>query len=103
FDKSDNFIADHRNGVWIDIGRNVTGATERSEVANQSVAGDVGGGANEIALGQVGADGIDLRHEPNDAAFEGARCESFFNRGRGDAGAKWFSQDERRVGKECRS
>ena len=68
-DKIDNFIIDHRNGAWFDIGGNAAGAAKRNEMTDQAITGDVGRGADETVLGQLGADDINFLHLPNDSTL----------------------------------
>ena len=64
----------------------------------QPVAGDVGGGAHEPQLGQLGADRVDLRHKGNHVFLERARSHPAFDSSRRDARAQRLCQNEHVAG-----
>src|SRR6266508_6706732 len=67
-------------------------------MANQTVAGDVSGRANEVTFGELGANDINFRHELDDLFLKRSRSQSALDRGGGDAGPQRFCQDKQIAG-----
>src|SRR5205823_7524124 len=87
-----NFLTDHWHGSRIDIGRDATGATQRNQMPDQSVAGDIGGCADKATLSKFGAYNVNLRHQRDYVSAERARSDSAFDCRGSDAGAERFRQ-----------
>src|SRR5437879_12806404 len=87
-----DFIANHRHVARVNIGGDATGAAQRNQVPDQSVAGDIRGGADKATLGKFSASDVDVRHQGDYFFLKGARSDSTFNRGGGDAGPEWFRE-----------
>src|SRR5947208_14594303 len=68
----------------------------------QSVGGDIGGGADQVAFGKFGASGVDLRHQGDHFLLEQARSNSAFDRSSGDASAERFRQNQQIDGTRVR-
>src|SRR5881396_2462897 len=67
-------------------------------MANQTVASDVSGGANETAFGELCANDINFRHELDDLFLKRSRSQSSLDRGGSDAGPERFCQDKQIAG-----
>ena len=59
-------------------------------MTDQTIAGDVGGCANETTLGEIGAYGVNFRHERDDFFLEPPRSEPALDCGGGNACAQRF-------------
>src|SRR4029453_13242599 len=71
-------------------------------MANKTVAGNVGGRANEAAFGELGANDINVRHQLDDLFLKRSRSQSALDRGGGDTGPERFSQDKQITGARVR-
>src|SRR5947208_6129492 len=67
-------------------------------MAEKTIASDIGGRANEVTFGELGANDINFRHELDDLFLKRSRSQSALDRGGGDTGSDRFGQDKQITG-----